>query len=99
LFKFTPNNLFQDIWGITHNPLETIQVNDATESLATIRGVLEDKPGPARDIVMINAGAAIYSSGIASSLKQGIEKADAAITSGEARSRLDRLVVLTQSFE
>ncbi len=86
-------------FGVTRNPLETIQVNDATESLATIRGVLEDKPGPARDIVMINAGAAIYSSGIASSLKQGIEKADAAITSGEARSRLDRLVVLTQSFE
>lgn len=86
-------------FGINRNPLEAIQVNDATESLATIRGVLEDKPGPARDIVMINAGAAIYASGIATSLKQGIEMADVAITSGEARNRLDRLVVLTQSFE
>jgi anthranilate phosphoribosyltransferase len=86
-------------FGVARNPLETIQVNDAAESLSTIRGVLEDKPGPARDIVTINAGAAIYTAGIASSLKQGIEKADEAITSGEARNRLDRLVVLTQGFE
>jgi anthranilate phosphoribosyltransferase len=86
-------------FGVTRSGLESIQVRDAAESLKTIRGVLEDEPGPARDIVMINAGAAIYTSGIASSLKQGIEKADAAITSGEARNRLDRLVVLTQSFD
>ncbi len=86
-------------FGISRNTLDTIQVNDAAESLTTIRGVLEDKPGAARDIVMINAGAAIYTAGVASTLKQGIEMADEAIASGEARSRLDRLVVLTQSFD
>jgi anthranilate phosphoribosyltransferase len=86
-------------FAVSRSALETIQVSDAAESLATIRGVLEDSPGPARDIVMINAGAAIYTSGIAANLKEGIEMADAAIASGEARNRLDRLVVLTQSFE
>ncbi|MEW8351190.1 MAG: anthranilate phosphoribosyltransferase [Candidatus Thiodiazotropha taylori] len=86
-------------FGVTRNPLEAIQVNDAAESLTTIRGVLEDNPGPARDIVMINAGAAIYTSGNAATLQEGVERANEAIASGEARSRLDRLVVLTQSFD
>ena len=86
-------------FGFTRAGLETIQVADAAGSLAIIRGVLEDKPGPARDIVVMNAGAAIYCAGLADSLKAGVEQADQAIASGEARSRLDRLVVLTQSFD
>lgn len=86
-------------FGITRNPLKAIQVNDAAESLSTIRGVLEDNPGPARDIVMINAGAAIYTSGNAATLQEGVDRANEAIASGEARNRLDRLVVLTQSFD
>jgi anthranilate phosphoribosyltransferase len=86
-------------FGIKRSALDELKVADAAESLTMIRGVLEDKPGPARDIVMLNAGAAIYTAGIAPDLKSGIEKADEAIASGEARSRLDRLVVLTQSFD
>jgi anthranilate phosphoribosyltransferase len=86
-------------FGVARNPLEAIQVSDAAESLATIRGVLEDNPGPARHIVMINAGAAIYTSGNAATLQEGIDRANQAIASGEARNRLDRLVVLTQSFD
>jgi anthranilate phosphoribosyltransferase len=61
--------------------------------------VLEDNAGPARDIVQLNAGAAIYTAGIADTLADGIKKADEAIASGEARSRLDKLVILTQSFD
>ncbi len=86
-------------FGVARSSLDAIKVKDAAESLTMIRGVLEDKPGPARDIVMINAGAAIYTAGLAESLKEGVQKADAAIASGEARNRLDRLVVLTQSFD
>ncbi|MES9888600.1 MAG: anthranilate phosphoribosyltransferase, partial [Candidatus Sedimenticola sp. 6PFRAG1] len=59
----------------------------------------EDNAGPARDIVCLNAGAAIYTAGLADSLAQGVEKASEAITSGEARNRLDKLIILTQSFE
>ncbi len=86
-------------FGLTRAGLEKIQVEDSAQSLEMIRGVLEDRPGPARDIVVMNAGAAIYCAGMADSLKAGVEKADRAIANGEARNRLDRLVVLTQSFD
>ncbi len=85
--------------GIRRSPLSTIQVEGPQQSLAMIRSVLEDRPGPARDMVMLNAGAAIYAAGVADSLHEGIKKADAAICSGEARNKLDQLVILTQSFD
>ncbi|MEW7974709.1 MAG: anthranilate phosphoribosyltransferase [Candidatus Thiodiazotropha endolucinida] len=92
-------NIQPEQFGLQRSSLDAIRVNDAAGSLAMIRGVLEDSPGPARDIVVFNAGAAIYTAGLAENLQAGIEKADHAITSGEARNRLDRLVVLTQSFD
>jgi len=85
-------------FGMQRSALETIQVADAAQSLAMIRSVLEDHPGPARDIVTLNAGAAIYTAGLADDLKAGIEKARAAIASGEARNRLDRLIIVSQGF-
>ncbi|MES9962780.1 MAG: anthranilate phosphoribosyltransferase [Candidatus Sedimenticola sp. 20ELBAFRAG] len=86
-------------FGMTRTPIESLKAADADESLSIIRSVLEDNAGPARDIVCLNAGAAIYTSGVADSLAQGVEKASEAITSGEARNRLDKLIILTQSFE
>jgi len=85
--------------GIQRSPLSAIQVEGPEQSLAMIRSVLEDRPGPARDMVMLNAGAAIYAAGVADSLQEGIKKADAAISSGEARNKLDQLVILTQGFD
>ena len=85
-------------FGVTRSSLDSIRVGGPEDSVKTIIGVLDNRPGPARDIVMLNAGAAIYVAGLAGSLREGIEKADQAISSGEARTRLDRLVVLTQSF-
>jgi anthranilate phosphoribosyltransferase len=86
-------------FGLQRASLDSLRVDDAAQSLDVIRGVLEDRPGPARDIVVLNAGAAIYCAGLADNLKAGVERADEAISSGEARNRLDRLVVLTQSFD
>ncbi|MCP3663494.1 MAG: anthranilate phosphoribosyltransferase [Gammaproteobacteria bacterium] len=86
-------------FGITRTPIDAIKAADAEESLSIIRAVLEDQPCPARDIVQLNAGAAIYTAGLADTLADGIKKADEAIASGEARSRLDKLVILSQSFE
>jgi anthranilate phosphoribosyltransferase len=85
--------------GVSRTPLDAIRVEGPVESLRMLRGVLEDKPGPARDIVVLNAGAAIYVAGVTASLVEGVRWADAAIKCGEARNRLDRLVVLTQSFD
>ena len=86
-------------FGMQRTSIAELAVDGAEQSLAVIRSVLEDSPGPARDIVCLNAGAAIYAAGLADSLTEGAEKADAAIASGEARNKLDQLVILTQSFE
>jgi anthranilate phosphoribosyltransferase len=86
-------------FGFKRSLISGLRAGDAAESLSIIRSVLEDTAGPARDIVCLNAGAAIYTAGLTGSLAEGIQKANQAIASGEARSRLDKLVILTQSFE
>ncbi len=92
-------NIQPEEFGLKRAPISELKTADAQESLAMIRSVLEDHPGPARDIVQLNAGAAIYAAGLADSLAEGVKKADEAIASGEARNRLDRLVILSQSFD
>jgi anthranilate phosphoribosyltransferase len=82
-------------FGLERSPLDGIRIHDAAESLAMMRSVLDNQPGPARDIVALNAGAAIYVAGLAGSLKQGVELALAAIASGEAQHRLEALVDYT----
>ncbi len=86
-------------FGMQRMPVSELAVEGAEQSLAVIRSVLEDNPGAARDIVCLNAGAAIYTAGLAESLADGVKRADAAIASGEARSKLDQLIILTQSFD
>jgi len=86
-------------FGGARAPLASIQVAGPEESLAMLRAVLDDEPGPARDIVCLNAGAAIYASGCAPSLAEGVERARAVIASGAARERLERLRALTASFD
>ncbi len=74
----------------------SIQVNTIDESKAMILAVLEDQPGPARDIVLLNAGAAIYVGGAAKSIEAGIEHARKAISSGAARAKLDEYVAYSR---
>lgn len=85
-------------FGMQRTDIAALAVDGAEQSLAVIRSVLEDNPGPARDIVCLNAGAAIYAAGLVDNLDDGVKKAGEAISSGEARNKLDRLVILTQSF-
>jgi len=79
-------------FGMESASLEELRVDSAEQSLAMIRAVLADNPGPARDIVCLNAGAAIYVSGCADSLAGGVEAARAAISSGKAAAVLQNLV-------
>jgi anthranilate phosphoribosyltransferase len=62
-----------------------------------VKGVLENQPGPARDIVQLNAGAALYAAGLAESLVAGIEKAGEVLASGAALAKLDALVAVSNS--
>jgi anthranilate phosphoribosyltransferase len=68
------------------------------ESRNVVVAALENKPGAARDIVALNAGAAIYVAGKAASLEEGVEKAFELIKSGAARAKLDAFVKFTQQL-
>lgn len=83
-------------FGMETAELEQLAVNDAQESLALVRSVLENRPGAASDIVALNSGAAIYVAGLADSLQAGVARAQAVISSGEARSKLDALAACSQ---
>jgi anthranilate phosphoribosyltransferase len=75
----------------------SIQVHTVEESKAMILAVLENQPGPANNIVALNAGAAIYVSGLAQSHKAGVEAAQAAIRSGAAKRKLEEFVAFSKS--
>jgi len=71
-------------------------VADATESKARVLEVLQNQPGPARDIVLLNAGAALYVANTADSIAEGIALAAEALTTGDALAKLEQFVATTQ---
>jgi anthranilate phosphoribosyltransferase len=73
-----------------------LRVETPEQSMAMLRGVLDDEPGAARDIVLLNAGAALYAANVVDSIAAGVEKSRAAITSGAAKAKLSQLVTATQ---
>ena len=79
-------------FGIKTAAIETIQAQDSAQSREMLMAVLDNRPGPAFDVVVLNAGAAIYVAGVAESLEQGLEKARAAIETGAAKAKLMELV-------
>jgi anthranilate phosphoribosyltransferase len=79
-------------FGLSGGPLERIAGGSPEENASAIRALLEGADGPARDVVLLNAGAAIYVGGQAGDLGAGIEKARQAIDSGDALAVLERLV-------
>lgn len=79
-------------FGIEAGSIEPLKVWDAAQSKDMLLGVLDGLPGPARDIVLLNAGAAIYVADCAATLGEGIEKARHAIDSGAARARLTEYI-------
>lgn len=84
-------------FGMEIAPLESLRVDSAEQSLAMIHWVLADQPGAARDIVCLNAGAAIYVSGLSDTLAAGVEAARAVISSGKAAGVLENLVARTNA--
>ena len=74
-----------------------IQVNTVEESKAMVLAALENQPGPAHNIVALNAGAAIYVAGVADSFKAGVERAQQAIRSGAAKKKLEEFIAFTRS--
>jgi len=82
-------------FGMNLRQAESIRVQNAEESKTMILAVLEGQSGPARDIVLLNAGAAIYVAGLVASLQEGIVKAGQAIGDSSAMMKLRQLIALS----
>ncbi|WP_047539968.1 anthranilate phosphoribosyltransferase [Methylotenera versatilis] len=85
-------------FGMPLHEHNAIHVENAEESKVMVLDVLSGKTGPARDIVLLNAGAAIYVAGIADSHQEGITMAALSIDSGAALKKLEQLKVLSNSL-
>ncbi len=75
-----------------------LKVETPEESKAMLMGVLQGEQGPARDIVCLNAGAALYAANVASSIEDGLQRAQAAIDSGAALKKLGELAAYSSKF-
>ena len=83
-------------FGLRMSGTRALRVESAEESKALLLEVLQGAQGPARDIVCLNAGAALYAANVVPSIAEGLARAQAAIDSGAARARLDALVACTR---
>jgi anthranilate phosphoribosyltransferase len=83
-------------FGVAKTTVASLRGGDATENAATIRAVLAGTPGAARDIVLLNAGAALFVAGAASSIREGMARAANSIDSGAAARTLEAMARASQ---
>jgi anthranilate phosphoribosyltransferase len=84
-------------FGLKRCRLEELKGGSPDESAAVVRSVLEGSKGAARDVILLNSGAALYVSGLVGSIRDGMEKAAESIDSGKARQKLAQLVQMTNA--
>ena len=85
-------------FGLPMASNRSLKVDTPEESRVMLMSVLDDQPGPARDIVALNTGAALYAANVVDSIEAGIEKSRAAIASGAAKAKLEQLIKLSRSL-
>jgi len=90
--QITEYEIHPEDFGLQMASNRALKVETAEQSRQMLLGVLENQPGPARDIVLLNAGAALYAANVADSIMNGIERARVALDSGAARAKLDQLI-------
>ncbi len=93
-YEITPEQ-----FGLVRGALASLAVQSCEESLELFNRVLANEPGAALDIVLLNAGAAIYAADVAASLAEGIERAREVIASGAAQAKLAALVELSNRLK
>ena len=96
VFEYT---VHPEQFGLAQHDGSALRVSSPQASVDTVRRVLDNQSGPARDIVLFNAGAALYAANVADSLGNGIERAREALASGGAAERLYAFVQTTQGFK
>lgn len=90
-YEIHPNDFGFDVASV-----ERLRVQNAQESKTMLLQALDNTAGPARDIVLLNTGAALYAADLAQSIASGVEKARAALSSGQAREKLEQFVAATR---
>ena len=96
--QITEYEIHPEDFGLTMASHRALRVDTPEQSRAMLLGVLDNQAGAARDIVMLNAGAALYAANVVSSIAEGIDQARAAIESGAAKARLHQLIAITQQL-
>ena len=84
-------------FGLCMHSNRALRVDSPEQSVAMLRDVLEGKEGAPRDIVVLNAGMALYAAGVAPSVQEGIAQARQSIDSGSALAKLQALVAFSQA--
>ena len=90
-YTITPESL-----GLKTHPLDSLRIDDATQSLVLVKTALTDNYSAAADIVALNAGAAIYAANLCSTLQQGVDMARDILGTGIAWEKLQEFAVFTQ---
>ena len=85
-------------FGLTMASNRALKVETPAESLALLKAVLANQPGPARDIVVLNAGVALYAANVAPSMAAGVALARDALASGKAKAKLEQFVARTKEL-
>jgi anthranilate phosphoribosyltransferase len=86
-------------FGLPVYDVRALRVANRDESVQCIGRALANEEGPVRDIVLLNAGAALYAAGVAASIDEGVKRAREAVASGAAQAKLSQFVALTQRFK
>ncbi len=95
--KISEYTVTPDEFGLKAAPLNDIRVVNADEAKAMLLSVMDNQAGAARDIVLLNAGAAIYVAGLADTLAHGVKKAAEVIASGAAKNKLMQLIHISHT--
>jgi anthranilate phosphoribosyltransferase len=85
-------------FGVARAPIGDLRGGDREQNAEIIRAILAGEPGAKRDIVLMNASAALVAGGRARDFKEGVEAAARSVDGGAARQKLERLVALSQEL-
>lgn len=96
--RFTTIEVDPRALGLSPPPDGALAGGDAAANAAALRAAIGGEPGPVRDILVLNAGAAAWVAGLADSLEKGMHMAEEATTSGAALGRLEQFVALTREL-
>jgi len=94
----TEYEIHPEDFGLTMASNRALKVETPAQSMAMLKAVLANEPGPARDIVMLNAGVALYAANVSASLAEGVLRAREVLASGQALAKLNQFVVRTQEL-